>query len=323
MVMRRFVIALLVLTGLLAFDSCHKELCYQHPHSCDVKVVFDWMKAPEANPATMSQYLYPLHTDEVTPMRYEFKGRDGGMVTVPEGSFSSVGLNSDIRLLSVSEGTSPEEILVTTAGNQPLKALSLYGVSGDNLPRAEGTATERMAASADRFYTGSLVEFAVSRKDKEKTIVIYPDEATCRIRVEIRNVENFDRLMASGAAITTLAGSFIPWSFSATNEKVTVPFDLVPDAENTRLTGSIYSFGCPSDCDAAPVNHTLSVYAIMDDGERVWFNIDVTDRIHNAPDPHDILIVIDHLPLPSEPAYGGGFSPVVNPWREITIGITM
>ena len=55
-----------VITGCVAamllplLTACeHKDLCYEHPHSASVEVVFDWVNAPDANPATMSLYLYP------------------------------------------------------------------------------------------------------------------------------------------------------------------------------------------------------------------------------------------------------------------------
>lgn len=40
--------------------SCeHKDLCYDYPHRQNVEVTFDWSEAPDANPSTMSLYLYP------------------------------------------------------------------------------------------------------------------------------------------------------------------------------------------------------------------------------------------------------------------------
>lgn len=39
---------------LAAVTSCeHKDLCYEHPHPAEIKVVFDWHKAPGAIPESM------------------------------------------------------------------------------------------------------------------------------------------------------------------------------------------------------------------------------------------------------------------------------
>ena len=322
MVKKHIIQIFMILIAAVALSACHKELCYQHPHSCGLEVVFDWEEAPEASPTTMSLYLYPLESENDLPLRYEFKGRDGGIVSIPEGSYAAVCLNSDLRLLSITEGTRAGLLTVISAGTQVLSELGRYGITEKNIPRAEGTGEERIASSADHLYTGTLEQFAISRNDKDRKIVIKPMEATRRIRVEIRNVENSERLLASGAALTTLSGSFMPWDFTATNERVTIPLDLTLDQERTTLTGSFLTFGCPPYCEHDPARHNLSVYAIMEDGEKVWLNMDVSDQIHDAPDPHDILIVIDRLPLPS-PTPEGGFHPIVNPWRELTIGILM
>lgn len=71
----------------------HKDLCYDHPHSANVEVVFDWTEAPDAHPATMSLYLYPEDGSE--PMRYEFTKREGGTIIVPEGMYDALCVNSD------------------------------------------------------------------------------------------------------------------------------------------------------------------------------------------------------------------------------------
>ena len=43
--------------------SCeHKDLCYDYPHRQNVEVTFDWSEAPDANPSTMSLYLYLKQT---------------------------------------------------------------------------------------------------------------------------------------------------------------------------------------------------------------------------------------------------------------------
>ena len=54
----------------LAVASCeHKDLCYDHSHTIDVEVVFDWRNASEAAPESMSLYLFPTNGGEA--LRYE------------------------------------------------------------------------------------------------------------------------------------------------------------------------------------------------------------------------------------------------------------
>ena len=83
---------LLMMAELLS--SCeHKDLCYDHPHRQNVEVMFDWSADPEANPATMSLYLYPEEGGD--PIRYEFTDKNGGNISVAAGTYRAICVNSD------------------------------------------------------------------------------------------------------------------------------------------------------------------------------------------------------------------------------------
>ena len=90
----------------------HKDLCYDHPHSASVEVVFDWTEAPDAYPATMSLYLYPEDGSE--PMRYEFTKREGGTIVVPEGMYDALCVNSDKETHRIVDKERMETFQVTT-----------------------------------------------------------------------------------------------------------------------------------------------------------------------------------------------------------------
>ena len=68
--MNHVLLAVAVL-AVLSLTSCeHKDLCHDSLHVVNVKVVFDWRKAPDAAPASMSLYLFPTHGGEA--LRYFF-----------------------------------------------------------------------------------------------------------------------------------------------------------------------------------------------------------------------------------------------------------
>jgi hypothetical protein len=55
--MKRILLLLLIL-----ICSCtHKDLCTHHPHDINVRVNFDWVGAPEANPEGMCVLFYPVN----------------------------------------------------------------------------------------------------------------------------------------------------------------------------------------------------------------------------------------------------------------------
>ena len=91
--MNHVLLAVAVL-AVLSLTSCeHKDLCHDSLHVVNVKVVFDWRKAPDAAPASMSLYLFP--TDGGEALRYEFTDRNGGIIRVPVGHYDAFCLNSD------------------------------------------------------------------------------------------------------------------------------------------------------------------------------------------------------------------------------------
>lgn len=66
--------AIISVVMLAVMLSCeHKELYNGIPHVVNARVIFDWQKAPDANPASMSLYLFPVGGGEV--VRYDFTDR--------------------------------------------------------------------------------------------------------------------------------------------------------------------------------------------------------------------------------------------------------
>ena len=103
----------------------HKDLCYDHPHSANVEVVFDWTEAPDAHPATMSLYLYPEDGSE--PMRYEFTKREGGTIIVPEGMYDALCVNSDKETHRIQNKERMETFQVTTGDTRSLRGALATG----------------------------------------------------------------------------------------------------------------------------------------------------------------------------------------------------
>ena len=103
---------------------------------------------------------------------------------------------------------------------------------------------------------------------------------------------------------------------------MTIPFDAVTgkdkDGEKTVITGGLLTFG-----HKTGNNHTLTVYAVLADGSKWYYTYDVTDQIHSAPDPRNVHIVLDGLPLPKPIVNGGGFQPEVEDWQTVPIDIEM
>ena len=105
----------------------------------------------------------------------------------------------------------------------------------------------------------------------------------------------------------------------ADNETVTLPFDMTSDRAS-NIYAEFYTFGYPA---ASTAPQYLMVYAILNDGKKYSFTYDVTAQIHEAPDPKNVHIVLDGLPLPKPIDNGGGFAPTVDDWNTEEVEISM
>lgn len=307
---------LLAALAVLVAAACeHKELCYDHTHTVDVRVVFDWKNAPDAAPETMSLYLFPKAGGE--PLRYEFTDRRGGTITVPMGAYDALGLNSDTERLHFRNMNRRETFEVYTREANLLAAL---GVRSDDAPRAEGAQDERAVAQPDRLWCDCAEGIEFKRGVAGQTVTLYPSRAVRSYTVEIRNAENLKYVKALSGSLSGMAGGLLLDKKEPTAEAVTIPFDASITQEQTGITGGLLAFG---PCPQADGVHKLVIYAVLDNGEKWYYTYDVTRQVREAPDPYHVHILLDGLPLPKPIVNGGGFQPGVDGWKEIYIDITL
>lgn len=156
---------LLMMAELLS--SCeHKDLCYDHPHRQNVEVMFDWSADPEANPATMSLYLYPEEGGD--PIRYEFTDKNGGNISVAAGTYRAICVNSDKETHRILGKERFETFQVTSAETRALQGL-LATMAGA-APMGRGTEKERMMQQPEMLWS-SHADRIVVKPAGEKTVI--------------------------------------------------------------------------------------------------------------------------------------------------------
>lgn len=304
---------------LTAVTSCeHKDLCYEHPHPAEIKVVFDWHKAPGAIPESMCAYLLPVSGEE--PLRYDFANRTGGTIRSRQGDYRAFCLNGDAEGVFFREEGSFE----LTTGNATV--VSGFMSLGTRAPRARGTAEERVALPPDTLWCAPLEE-DIHLTGRGNTIVFYPELSVCTYTVVIRNVKNLKYVTELSGTLSGLAGGLHAERNEVSGERVTVPFPLpFPEerSETGAIEGSFLTFGHrPGASHEDTHKHTVMIYAMLLDGTRWYYEKDVTDQIPTDKNPRRVRIVIDELPLPKPIVNGGGFQPEVDKWQQVDIELDM
>lgn len=306
--------------------SCkHKELCYDHPHTGSVQVVFDWQYAPDAAPKSMALYMFPAGGGEA--LRYDFTDRNGGTIRIADGTYYAVCLNSDTENISHRNTEEHEIFHITTPSTSLLAGFATLGVRSDGAPRAAGTENERIALVPDVLWTDYAEGIALTQISGTRTITLCPKLSTSNYTVEIRNAQNLQYVHGISGSISSLGGGLLPHRGcdALTDECVTIPFDARMEeddkGEKTVVTGSLRAFGHH---DRTKGNkHELIVYAVLADGSKWYYTFDVSDQIHAAPDPRNVHILLEGLPLPKPIVNGGGFQPEVDPWNPVDVPIEM
>ncbi len=303
------------------FTACdHKELCLDHSHTVNARITFDWRNAPDADPSSMAAYLFDIDNSGAEPLRYIFSGRDGGNVHMPAGQYSALGMNSDNNDWAFLRNINDIETFEIYTGDATL--LSSFGLSTLNVPRARDTENERIAETPGTVYSDRRDNEIFHVNDTVRNITLYPEEITCHYTVTVLDVENIDYLNGGSldATLSGLAEGFLHGKNAATSTPVTMPFNMSADKDAATLKGRFLTFGEPSNLS---VKHILTIYIVFSDESRRYYTFDVTDQVHDAPDPHNVDIVVTGLSIPKPIADSGGFRPDVADWEPVDVFLNM
>ncbi len=312
-------IKLISLIVALLLCSCeHQDLCLDHSHIVDLKVIFDWQHAPEASPATMSLYLFPEDGDEA--MRYEFVDYHGGTIRIPIGNYKIFCINSDTEVIRYRNEDQFETFELITRNTSALVGIKDLGLTAESAPRADGAENERTAYSCDPIWSDRVESFEISEKNAPLNLTLSPKSVVNNYTIEIVGAENLKYVKGLSGSLSGLTEGYLPGIDDYGSDRVTIPFEVKYSENEGVISGMLRTFG---HCYDTNVEHKLVIYAVMSDGDKYFYTFDVTEQIHSALDQRNIHIVIDGLTFPKPITNGGGFKPDVSEWNSVEIDIEM
>lgn len=299
-----------LLTALFACLLCscrHDELCFDHSHMVDLAVKFDWTEAPEAAPKTMVLQVYRSDGSYYTTI--EFVSREGGSFRIEAGEYKFLFHNGTMSSL-VERGDSYAEYELTTKSQSLLAPMG----RGESLnpPRPGGAEDEPVIDVLENVWGGSLENIEVLREVEGQSVTLKPVEATSEYTVEVREVKNLRDDVYVSAALTGMAQSWRISDNTLSDMTATIPFEMARKDETT-LQAHFVIFG---DAPRHTGKHILSIYT----SEMDYAHFDITDQIHNAPDPKHLCVIVAGIELKEE---GGGMTPDISGWENIEIDIPM
>lgn len=299
----KFICTLAAIAALMvALTACeHKDLCYDHGHSVDLDVRFNWSAAPDADPHTMVVRLYSLDGKHIA--RHEFTSRDGGKIRVEAGEYRILFHNGEMETVNEKPGEYDDYELFTTEESLLAPMSREMGAP----PRPKPSENEPVKSSPDQVWAGKHEYLMVVRGEEGQSVELFPAEATASYTVTVINVENLRNNISMSGALTGLSERFHVGDERTSGVPVTIPFPI-GRKDPTTLETQFYTFGhCP---ESNSVQHILSLYF----SNMTYYNFDVTDQVHNAPDSKNVHIYLDGLTLKVE---SDGMSPSIDDWDEI------
>lgn len=312
----------------LCLTSCqYKDLCYDHPHVkwVDVNVVFDWSHAETADVKGMTVLFYSEENPYADPIRYDFAGNSGGKARLGVGTYRAVAYNNDTETILL-RNFNPYDQLEAYTRVSSIEEGSRLTRSG--MPRLQGTEQENVILEPDPFYaTVSSEPFTIAEGDTEKTIVLKPDYRYYTLEIIINNVPNLQYTGQFGGALSGLSASRYVASGECSDVTATESFSATVIGDNSLKMELRYFGHCPHMEGDEHNKHMLAIYAILSDGSKWYYGLDITEKLHDAPvdeqTEHVVITIDEGIPVPKPIVNGSGFQPTVDGWQGVNIDVKM
>lgn len=260
-----------------SLSSCQKELIYKTVVT-DRKVEIAFSDVPFATMSTWlfspsgGQLFYSLPTDRTST------------VDAPSSALNALCYNddSDINRFEI---MSWDEATVTT-GTTELINRSSFGSTNAEIPRG-GDPDEPVLYQPTQLYADTCSMFTGNK------LTFAPKAVLTEIEITVKEIENMQNISIASAALSGMSSEMNLQSLMPQGRACTIPIELSVSKDN-KLTGSALSFG---HCGEGARKHVLTIYVMLVNGKKVYYNFDVTDIIHSTISAH-IILNIDGIKLP-------------------------
>lgn len=302
-----------VIGAAMVCASCQKDLCNDHVHSTEIDVRFDWSLTKPDGASSMYMVLMPISGESMTRQEQTFGDTDGGTMVAARGRYHAIALNRNGSLNEIHLDTY-EGAYATTSATDVVSTKTFHGgIKGAPLPA--GSTSSDVRSQPSPLYADTCSVFAVDNAHREH--VMQPKRLVDTIDVRVEGVENLEYVIGMSAAISGMNSAVSLSRLEPMDGLCTVPMELEAIG-STTIGGRVLTFG---HCHGSQQQHVLTIYTMLVDGSKYYFNYDVSGQLHLTDSAH-IVINIPKLPVPL-PTHSGGFQPEMGDWEEREIDVAM
>lgn len=283
-------------------------------------MAFDWSNAPDANPKSMSLFLFPIEGG--TPYRFDLNGHDGGTIEVEAGTYHAVCINNDKQAITFLGDESFNTLEIFSPEATIIQLGSAFSVSPYELPKASDTENQPLVQQPPLLWSDAVYNLSIDADSLQ--FVMTPKSIVDTYKVTIAHINNARYIQSLSATVSDLADGYFPGVTTHNDNRTTIPLALTHNVELSNAEGMFHTYG---HCAETSRNHKLMLYAIMADGKKYYYEYDVTNQMHLPADTDNIRhITVDLLDLPESTGsgdLGSGLGPSINDWEHIDIELPM
>lgn len=295
-----------------------------------LEVFSDWHDCPSADPGGMAYIFFPASGGE--PWRFDFPGKEGGPVALPDGEFHVISFNDDTSrvLFGNEEDYSRFYCYCMEAGLYNGLAPTSAGAPIGPTNTEDG---EKVVSPPDEMWGEGAEWFSLDKEGVEyqkydsdriiayndRILFLYPRLITPRYSYVATGINNLSGVARMCASLSGMSSQLMLASDTPSGEPVTMALPAIKSGEN-EVSGTVFTFGRVEN-DIVP--NKLTLYFWLTDGNKYKYEFDVSRQIIDTVDKMNVLITIENIDLPvSGPPIGdGAFDVSVDGWQTYIIDI--
>ena len=295
--------------GWLFLTSCHnKYICPECDSEKGIMIKFNWDDVDQISDG-MKVYFYNTSVE----LDYSFNVSSmGERINIKPGTYTIFCHNNDTEYVNW-RGQSNKNTIEAYTRNATLEE--------DHTRLNENT--QEMVVMPD--YLCGQTRYSVDIPYRYSDIFIIemiPHELVDVYTYEVLNVINAQNITKIRATLTGVSSTLFPCNPEKEKVAATIPFmGNVSHADENLIEGKMINFGFVNKDD---IRNLLTVYFWSPNGN-VKATFDVTKQVQNAPNPMNVLIVVeDTIQIPKEIGNDNeGFSPNIDEWKELHSDIVL
>ena len=287
---------------LIGLSACeHKELCYNHAHGADVRILFDWqLLADSLRPEGMRVACYPATGGD--GWLYDFSDLSGVVVNLPPSIYQVVCYNNDLQWVAVEDDPRQRSLWVHTSETK----------APDGSP----------ACLTPDFLCGAKqndVEVKDPELAGEQVIRLTPRRLTSRYTYEVNGLRGLERMADFRAELTGMIGELSISKQGLSTARVDTLL-FAGQRIGQQLVGEFLTFGYQTG-----LSQDFKLYLRTAGGKVYLLRQSVSDQILLAPrldNVRDVHLVLNFdFTLPADSTDSGGFDVSADDWEDVNIDI--